>query len=165
MNHRSGLVLALALTVVPFGLRPAAAQKEAPAIKLSETEQKFLDLTNAARTEKGLPPLKLNATLVEVARAHSRNMAKQGKMSHVLDNKGPAERVKEAGYDYATMGENVAWGKNTPVRESFQALMDSKLHRENILASKYQEIGVGVAKGENGELYYTQVFGTPRKKR
>lgn len=130
-------------------------------IKLSDTEQQFLDMTNKAREKENLPPLKLNATLVGVARAHAANMAKQGILEHVLDGKTAAQRVKDAGYVYRKMGENVSKGFNSPLAQIFQGLMDSKGHRENILNKEYLEIGVGFARGKDGWLYYAQVFGTP----
>ena len=40
--------------------------------------------------------------------------------------------------------------------------MGSQQHRENILKREFREIGIGVARNEDGEIYYTQVFGTPR---
>src|SRR5690349_13040301 len=77
-------------------------------VKLSKEEQKVLDLTNEARAKEKLPPLKPNATLMKVAQAHSENMARQGKMEHVLDGKNPSGRVEKAGYDYKSVGENIA---------------------------------------------------------
>jgi uncharacterized protein YkwD len=139
------------------------ADDEKPKVKLSDTEQKILDLTNQARQKENLPPLKPNPTLFEVARAHSANMAKQGKMEHVLDGKNPAQRLKETGYTYASMAENVAMGLNTPVATIFKSWMDSKLHRENILNGKLEEIGIGAARAADGTWYYTQEFGTPLK--
>ena len=39
--------------------------------------------------------------------------------------------------------------------------MNSKGHRENILGTKYTEIGVGLAKTNKGEWYYTILFARP----
>jgi uncharacterized protein YkwD len=159
---RHSLVLfALCFACLP-GLR-AADQKDEP--KLGKEEQAVLDMTNQAREKEKLPPLKLNATLTEVARAHSQNMAKKGEMSHVLDGKKPNERVKAAGYDYAWVGENIAMTDGDTPEVIFKDWMDSPIHRENILKKEYEEIGVGVARNDKGEIYYTQVFGTPKKKR
>lgn len=129
-------------------------------LKLTQSEQKILELTNAARKKEGLTPLSPNKTLMEVARAHSANMAKQKKVAHKLDDTTPAQRVKKAGYNYRATGENVAAGDPTFTEaEFFQGWMESKGHRENILSSKYNEIGIGIAKDSDGRLYYTQVFG------
>jgi uncharacterized protein YkwD len=130
---------------------------------LSADEKTILDLTNKAREEKSLPPLTLNPVLTKVARAHSANQAKQEKMAHVLDGKNPADRVKEAGYKYSWVGENVAKGENVTVRQVFDGWMNSEHHRDNILKADYREIGIGVARNAKGEVYYTQVFGAPPK--
>ena len=36
--------------------------------------------------------------------------------------------------------------------------MNSEGHRKNILSSSFTQIGVGVAKNANGQLYWTQMF-------
>jgi uncharacterized protein YkwD len=142
-----------------------AEADEKSAFKISEDEQTILDLTNKARKKEKLPPLKANETLCKVARAHSANMAKQGKMEHVLDNKNPAQRIKAAGYRYSYVGENVAAGNGWSLEDVFQVWMDSETHRKNILAKEFKEIGIGIARDEHNKLYYTQVFATPRKTR
>src|SRR6516165_3586360 len=92
-------------------------QADPPAkFQMSKEEKELLDLTNQERKKNNVPPLKPNPTLFKVARAHSANMAKQGKMDHVLDGKKPPQRVKEAGYRYLSTGENIAFG-NVPLEE------------------------------------------------
>ena len=39
--------------------------------------------------------------------------------------------------------------------------MDSKAHREHILYPDFTEIGVGIARSDKGDVYYTQDFGVP----
>jgi uncharacterized protein YkwD len=154
----------MAMVVLPAV--QAEDKKEKPKFKLTDPEQKIFDLTNAARKKEKLPALTLNQVLCEVARAHSANMAKQGKLSHELDGKKPPDRVKAAGYQAAWGGENVgASNEETPETAVFKMWMESPLHKANILKDKYTEIGIGLAKDENGETYYTQVFATPKRKR
>ena len=71
---------------------PARADK----FELSKDEQKLLELTNKEREKKKLSPLKPNPLLFKAARAHSANMARQEKMEHVLDGKGPGKRARAA---------------------------------------------------------------------
>ncbi len=151
------VILALVLAACP------RADEPSDAARLSADEQKILDLTNAAREKEQLPPLKSSKVLTKVARAHSANMARQGKMDHVLDGKKPDERVKDAGYDYSWMGENIAYTTGDPPAEIFKGWMNSKHHRENILGEHFTEIGIGMARNDKGETYWTQVFGSPRK--
>jgi len=127
---------------------------------LTKEEQKVLDLTNAERKKAGLEPLKVNAKLMALARDHSKNMAKQNKLDHTLDNKTPSQRMTDAGYNWSASAENIYWNATTP-EQAVEGWMNSSGHKANILG-KYTEIGIGLAKSDKGEPYWTQVFGTPR---
>jgi len=141
-------------------------KKGVPKSQLAEDEKELLELTNKERARVKLPPLVPDPILCKVARAHSANMAKQGEMRHVLDGKNPADRAREAGYDYAKVGENIGVGeKGAPLEDAVKGWMDSPPHRANILNRRFREIGVGIARNDKGEIYYTQVFATPRKRR
>jgi uncharacterized protein YkwD len=164
MAFRSFGVVVLSLALVAL-LSAADTPKDPKKVELSEVEQAILDATNKEREKEKLPPLKPNKTLCEVARAHSANMAKQGKMEHELDGKNPADRVKAAGYIHAHMAENIAVSDGEKPEGIVKAWMDSKEHKENILNEKYTEIGIGIGKNDKGETYYTQEFGTPKRKR
>jgi uncharacterized protein YkwD len=155
---------ALALLLLPC-LRLAAAddKKESAGVRLSEAEKTILELTNKERARKDLPPLEPEPVLCQVARAHSANMVRKGEMKHVLDGKNPAQRVDEAGYDYGRVGENIAFSDGLRPAEIVRGWMNSKSHRENILNPKFKHIGLGVAHNDKDEVYYTQVFGTPRE--
>lgn len=159
---RGCLAFLLALALIPCA--PAEdkkdAKKDKEAVKLSTEEQGVIDLTNAERkkADKGLEPLKMNPKLMEAARKHAANMAAQEKLEHVLDEKSPADRAEAAGYEWTTIGENIAQGPETP-KKVVAGWMDSPPHRGNILNDEYTEIGVAVAKSKSGELYWVQVFG------
>jgi uncharacterized protein YkwD len=136
--------------------------KDDPKFKPTAEEQKILDGINKERAKAKLPELTANEVLFKLARAHSENMAKQDKLDHTLDGKGPAERAKDAGYK-GLIGENCAKGDVTDPVEVVKGWMDSKLHRENILRKDFAEIGVGRARRANGVYYYTLVFAIPMK--
>src|SRR5947209_5219858 len=142
-----------------------AAQTNQPAqdeFKMSAKEKKLLELTNAERKKKDLPPLSTNPLLFKIARAHSTNMAKQGKMEHVLDDKTPFQRALDAGYNYEYTGENIAeFDESFPVQVLMKEWMNSEHHRDNILNKNFTESGLGIARGKKGMVYYTQVFGKP----
>ena len=162
MSRSSSWLLAAAL--LGAGLA-SAADTTTDDTKLSKDEERILELTNEARAKEKLPALKVNAILVKVARAHAANMAKQHKMEHVLDDKDPAQRIDKAGYDYRSVGENIAVGeKGAKVDAVFKGWMESKVHHDNILSRKYDEIGLGLATDDKGETYYTQDFGKRRPK-
>jgi uncharacterized protein YkwD len=148
------------LIVVLFG---CCSLIQAGSVPLSPSEKEVLDLTNTERKKNDLPPLRLSPQLSRIARAHSENMAKQGKMDHELDGKNPFDRIRESGYRYSWAGENIAYGDEViPTNIIMKGWMESKPHRENILNEAYSEIGVGSARDKEGRTFYTQIFGRPR---
>lgn len=142
----------------------AAEPEEATELKLSKEEKVLVDLTNQARAKENLKPLKPNALLFKVARAHAANMAKHEKMQHDLDGKTPKDRIEASGYDYGWVGENIAETyEGLRPRSIFKQWMGSKPHRENILRPQYAEIGIGIARSKDGNYYYAQEFGSQRR--
>jgi uncharacterized protein YkwD len=162
----------LILTAAAAGPTAAQGKKDPPKdqkqgeakVELSRDEQTLLDLTNKERAKAKLSPLKPNPVLFQVAAAHSANMAKKNQMNHVLDGKNPAERALAGGYDYKHLGENLGESDGAPLRVIMQGWMNSKHHRDNILKPEFTEIGLGTARSGRGIIYYTQLFGTPKKK-
>lgn len=121
-------------------------------------EQEMLKLINDFRAENGLAPLKINATMCLVARQHSENMAKQDKLDHVLDEKGPGDRARAGGLR-GGFGENIAAGSRGTVAGFHKLWVDSPGHKANMLGD-YAEMGVGFATGEGGRSHwYTTLFG------
>ena len=115
-------------------------------------------LLNEDRASRGLPALECNLDLVQVARAHSQDMAQRNYFSHTSpEGLEPWDRVRAAGITgWSIVGENIAYGYSSP--ESVQRVwMNSSGHRANILSTRYTHVGVG-AYNENGTWYWTQVF-------
>jgi uncharacterized protein YkwD len=166
-NEMKVAAIATCLSVVLIAGSLFAATLQAPKsdteIEVSRTERALFDLTNTAREKENLAPLKFNATLLKVAREHSANMAAKKEMKHELDGQKPSDRVKAAGYRYSRMGENIALSDRQPLQTVFRGWMESPGHRANILNPDFEEIGIGVARDNRNRVYYTQVFGTPRK--
>jgi uncharacterized protein YkwD len=162
-------LVCLSALVFLAGLPADEDKKDAPPkqadFKMTRVEKQILEWTNAVRAGEKLPPLAPNPVLFTIARAHSQNMAKKGEMNHVLDGKTPAQRTLEGGYDYAKVGENIAYSDGAPLKDILDGWMNSKHHRENILRPNFEEIGLGVARNARGEIYFTQLFATPRKKK
>jgi uncharacterized protein YkwD len=164
----SVLLTFLVAGAIPLALaedKPSEDKKEGTKFEMTKEEQKLLELTNKQRAKEKLPPLRANPVLFQVARRHSANMAKQSKLEHVLDGKNPAQRVLGAGYDYGKVAENIAMSDmpGAPLTAIMKGWMESKLHRDNLLNDRVSEIGLGIAKNDKGEQYYTQIFARPRK--
>ena len=58
-------------------------------------------------------------------------------------------RVKRFGYDWRTVGENIAWGSGSlgSPENRFEGWMNSPGHKANILDGSFREVGIGAATG------------------
>ena len=164
MTLRHRLLVLFAMLV--FGLVALRADdpKDEPKVKLTDAEQTIFELINKERDKEKLPPLKIHPTLTEAARAHSANMAKKNELNHVLEGKKPTDRVTAAGYEYSWIGENIASTTGEPPAKIVERWMASPAHKSVLLNDKFEETGIGIAKSAKGEIFYTQVFATPKKK-
>ena len=107
---------------------------------------------------------------MEAARIQADQMARAGTMAHQLSGAPyPAlvDRARAVSYTYAWLAENIAYGyrsaTGTPdAARVMYGWMNSKGHRNNILSHRASEIGVAIASGARGEVYYASVFGAPR---
>jgi uncharacterized protein YkwD len=126
----------------------------------ADIADQIVKATNRVRRAHKLPPLKVNAKLTKAALGHARNMARKGRMTHVLNGQGPGDRIRQAGYQWSVYAENVAWGWKG-VKRVMRGWMKSPPHRKNLLNRDVTEIGVGVAY-RKGVPYYCQVFAKPR---
>ena len=121
----------------------------APSLALAQWQDNLVQHHNAQRA--GLPPLVRDARLDRAAQLHAENMARQGRMSHVLDGRGPGARVCDQGVCRIGVGENVAVGQRS-TGDVMRSWMASPPHRANI-QGRYRFIGVGYSSG-----YWCVVF-------
>ena len=120
---------------------------------------------NAQRAAAGLPPLQLDPDLVMVARERSSDMAQRGYFSHVSPTGETFSSLMQAqGVSCSWCGENIAYN-NYPDDQTVAVVLSSWMaspgHRDNILRSSFDRVGVGVALGGSGAKYYTAVFAGP----
>jgi uncharacterized protein YkwD len=135
-----------------------------PARSLSTIVDTVFLLTNRERARASLTPLRRNADLARVAQLQAEQMAAAGKLAHeVPGSRYPtlASRMKLIGYQYRSVGENVAEGY-TSGAALMAGWMTSPPHRANILSARYTETGAGMARSKSGRTYTAQVFARPR---
>jgi uncharacterized protein YkwD len=128
MPVRRVLTLLLAVGVFfapPIGQRPAVAGPR--------TDAAFVKSTNDLRAARGLPRMKVSATLSKLAYRHSVAMARKGRLWH--------NDISSATDHWVWLGQNVGVGSS--VEGLQRAFMDSPPHRANILRRKANLFGVG----------------------
>jgi len=124
-------------------------------------EWQMLIYLNRDRKDFGLSSLKMQFDLRDVAREHSKDMARKDYFDHVnFKGDTPADRLSIARVTDSTTGENLAkiGGYPEPVKEAEEGLMRSPGHRANILNKEFNCVGIGVVKSKDGVFYFTQNF-------
>src|SRR5207248_8726031 len=104
----------LSLAVAALTAAPAFASPRSPAESLSPLEHKVLVDINAFRAQHHLAKLRLNVRLTAAARAHTRQMARDGYFAHSsADGSSFWRRIQRfytsAPWRYWSVGENLLW--------------------------------------------------------
>ena len=152
--------------LAPAGVCGAAADQLS--LERAAAEQAMTCLTNYARSQSGLAPLRPNALLGDAGRAKLAADLSCAEFSHTPCG-APFTDVFKAYVDGATtyaLGENIAWGTGsygTP-RQTMSGWLHSTGHRENILSADYRELGIGYLahqtfQGYSGASLWSQEFG------
>jgi uncharacterized protein YkwD len=138
---------------------------------LEEVRSSMSCLVNAARSDRGEPPLRTSGQLGAAAQEMSDLMVRQSFFGHdTPDGRTLPDRVAPTGYlpppDRWMLGENLGWGDGpmgTP-RAIVQGWLNSSEHRATMLDPEYEDLGVGVTlgapgSGKTGGATFTADFG------
>ncbi len=152
----------IALWLSPLVVQVARAEAASGPIH-EELEAALLDGVNRERARHHLIPLRRNAALDRVARAHAADMARRGYAAHVNpEGANPMQRIAAGGVSGFTLAaENI--GRTNlpdPNREIIEAWLASSLHRRNLLLPVFNTTGIGIARAPDGNWLYTQLYVT-----
>jgi uncharacterized protein YkwD len=123
---------------------------------MSSYASEVLKLVNQERAKAGLSALTTTSELTSAANKRAQETVQS--FSHTRPNGSSFSTVlKEFNVTYRAAGENIAYGQKTP-QEVVTAWMNSPGHRANIMKADFGKIGIGVHKGSNGTIYWSQLF-------
>jgi uncharacterized protein YkwD len=121
--------------------------------------------TNEERTEMGLIAFQGDILLDDIAKERLDDMFERQYFEHISPEGQSASTVAvEVGYEYISIGENIALGNFEDDMVLVQAWMDSPGHRANILNSKFTHLGVAVGRAtfQGKDTWMgVQIFGRP----
>lgn len=127
----------------------------------------IIEETNRYRTmgarcgNRNFPPVEpvvWNSRLAEAAQLHSTDMNENQFFDHTGSGGSTlVSRVEQVGYNYNTIGENIAMGETQTEVIVVEGWMNSPGHCRNIMNGSFSEMGVA-----RSGIYWTQVFGKPR---
>jgi uncharacterized protein YkwD len=123
----------------------------------SDLERATVKMVNKYRETHQLSPLEIDSDLTIIARQHSQEMLRTGKIGHY----GSKDRLALISQKirYRMAGENVGYNLNAkdPILDIVVGWISSPGHRRNMLR-KYDVTGIGVASDASGRHYFTQLF-------
>jgi uncharacterized protein YkwD len=119
------------------------------AVALSALESGVLAQVNAVRRSHGLRVLRISPALTAAAGYHSRQMVQHGFFEHESRGGGSfwkrVERFyRSGGFRSWEVGENLAYGSpDLSAAATVRMWMNSPGHRDNLLARRWREVGLG----------------------
>lgn len=109
----------------------------------------LLAATNARRAANSKAGLSMNAQLANAAQSKANDMVTRDYWSHETpDGQQPWVFVTNAGYQYLSAGENLAYGFSTS-NGTVTGWMNSPPHKANLLSDNFTEVGFGIANSPN----------------
>jgi uncharacterized protein YkwD len=141
----------------------SAAGSSSGSVEDSAAENELLQAANQSREHAGAPPLRMDESLREAARAHARQMIANGRLDHQFSSEPPLlERIAQVSplplndaLKIDRAGENLAYAPCAP--DVNDALMRSAPHRQNLLDRDFNVAGIA-AIWSKGKLYVVQDF-------
>ena len=127
--------------------------------------------TNAERGAAYKNPVRRDRALDSIAQDHAADMARRGYFAHKSPNgTTDTDRALAAGYQHKWAGAGRVWimdnigmmthvrcGRGT-ARRAVRSWIESPPHRQNMLYDLHARLGVGVAVGRHGMIYFVQAF-------
>ena len=163
-SRRSLLALALASTLAACARGPALVEEIDDIAYVPVDPAKAARLINAYRVESGVAPLELDRDLVRIAGDYARHLAEAGRMTHALEPFGGLEqRLKAAGYPYATAGENLGQGYRT-IEQTILGWKHSPAHDRGMKDPDMTRMGIASAENprKRGEVFWCLIVAKPR---
>ena len=157
-QRRQATLLAAVAALLLLSTGPLADPEPAYAGTAQTIEARVLTLINAARAERGIAPLRLRASLVDLAGDRASKMARTGALKHprclpcILDRRG---------ISYSSYGETIAWTfpwGPVAAGKLFRIWKNSPPHWAILMSADLDRIGIGVAKRHNGSTWAAAVL-------
>lgn len=122
---------------------------------------RVVELTNKERAAKGLKPLVMDSTLMELAMLRAIEIKANKNMQHIRPNGEKGYDIIEDAWGFVWVSsENIARGQSS-AEEVMGQWMNSQGHRTNILYPDFNRMGAGVCDGHWVQLFANTDRQTP----
>jgi uncharacterized protein YkwD len=152
-------------------LAPAAACKGStdPAAPAAVQQRAVVCLVNWARRQDSRARLSQSSSLQRAAGLKGKKVVSCGQLSHTPCGSGLTAPLTQAGYRYASFGENLfvgTWG-SVSARDVVAAWLQSSGHRANVLRPYFRDVGAAFVRADGllndgPEVVWIATFGSRR---
>ncbi len=160
-------IVALSACMSGGGGSGATASMDAPGLPSGTpappptTGGSFTSMLNGVRADSGAGPVSFDSRLGAAAQGHANDMLAHNYFSHTgRDGSSAGDRIRAAGYDWRTYGENIAKGQQSEAAV-LEAWQNSSGHRRNNLNPNFEDFGLAKA-GSGSNTYWVLVLATER---
>jgi uncharacterized protein YkwD len=119
----------------------------------SSAESSVIGWINAARSSRGLVPLRYDTKLASISGTRSSRMASSNVMSHTVSG-NLGSQLNAYNVQWFRYGETIGWSTASwpasSAKSIFNAWMNSAPHRALILSRRFNYVGVGLASRDSG---------------
>ena len=146
----------------PTGASPTSPTlAPAPAAPSTVDNLSFAGMLNNVRVANSAAVVTFDARLGTAAQTHANDMLANNYFSHTgLNGSNAGDRIKAAGYNWQTYGENIAQGQRSEA-EVLTAWTNSPGHHANDINPNFKDFGLGKA-GTGSDTRWVLVLATER---
>jgi uncharacterized protein YkwD len=155
------LLAVFASAVLLSGLTPIRPAGPVAATTAQTMAADLLSWINTARAKHGLGKLRTSSTLYSLASKRAATLASKNALSH--DAAGCLTcQLRSLGVSYNLMGEvlasnNYTWGTQS-ASVVFSSWRNSPMHWDILMGSRFDTIGIGIARSKNGTTYASAIL-------
>lgn len=133
---------------------------------LLNCEARLISLLNITRMKNDVPSLSRSEALTAAALRHAKDLAFgiRATLHTGSDRSSVADRVKQAGYNFRYVCENVGRGQRSP-QHIVNSWMRDPLRRQGVMTGLANQVGVAVMEDEDGRACWVMVVGKQKSLR
>ena len=126
-------------------------------LELTPEELEFLNLINANRKNGGLPELKIDNTVQNIARLKAQDLERNDYFAHQSPSYGTIQDMLISfGVTYSMAQENIAGNQN--LAGAVEAWMNSESHKANIMNTEFNYTGIAIVESRTYGKIFVEVF-------
>lgn len=153
----NGMTATRTITVTGSSSNPGTSTSD----DYADVKDEIIELTNEVRAEHGAAALTKSDLLMEMAQQRAEESAEMQKTDHTRpDGTDMYTILAEYGLDFLKVqfNENLATAYDLDAELVVNALAESSGHLQTMTATNKTLIGVGIARGDDGRYYFSQIF-------